>query len=290
MRRVTALLIGLTLTAGCGMPEPIRVMSFNIRYANPGDGINRWENRREAVVQRILAFDPDVVGLQEVLHDQAVYLREALPDYDFIGVGRDDGKTGGEMVPILFRRSSMRLTGRGHVWLSDEPGRPGSIGWDAECPRMITWVRLQFKKSPLNSVTVLNTHFDHRGKRARFESAKVLRMWADSQGGKPLIVLGDFNATPESQVHRALTEDTGNLAQLRDTYQWLSLPEESGGTFNGWEARATGPRIDWILSNRRLEIEHADVDRDFQPPHPPSDHFPVTAILRLIPLTRTGVL
>src|SRR5690606_15854253 len=112
------------------------------------------------------------------------------------------------------------LVGHGHLWLSEHPERPGSIGWDAALPRMATWVKLQFRRNPYLHVTVFNTHFDHVGERARVESAELLRRWVETLGGTPVIVMGDFNLPPGSPGYRALTEDRGNLAELRDAYAW----------------------------------------------------------------------
>ena len=194
---LTALLV-VSGVCGCAMPPPLRVLSFNIRYGTADDGTNRWSYRRDLVIQTIRANAPDVIGMQEVLAFQADELRQALPEYEYVGVGRDDGVRGGEAVPIMFKRERFVPVDLGHIWLSPQPDQPGLCGWDAACPRMITWVRLGFRKYPLNSFYVFNTHFDHHGERARLESAKLLRRATDALGGKPLIVMGDFNCGPGS--------------------------------------------------------------------------------------------
>jgi len=289
--RTVALFFGVVLACtGCTMPAPFRVMSFNIRYGTANDGENCWENRREMVVETIQAGAPDIIGLQEVLDFQADYLREALPDYDFVGVGRDDGVSAGEFVPIMFRSDVFKLVDVGHVWLSEQPDSPGVRGWDAACPRMFTWVRLGFKKSPLNSIYVINTHFDHVGKRARRESAEMIRQTVEALGGKPIVVMGDFNCGPNSPPHRALTEDRGNLAELKDAYAVLDKPAAESGTFNAFRGKCGGARIDWILFNRRLEPLDAAIDRRSFDGRYPSDHFPVSATLRLPAVTASGAM
>ena len=275
---------------GCTMPAPVRVMSFNIRYGTAGDGENAWPARRQFVFETIRANDPDVIGLQEVLEFQARELRQALPDYEFVGVGRDDGVEQGEFVPIMYRKKLLKLVDCGFVWLSERPDRPGVKGWDAACPRMFTWVRLGFTRSPLNSIYVINTHFDHAGERARLESARVVRRMTDALGGKPVIVMGDFNCGPGSPPYKVLTADRGNLAELHDTHVALGLAETDTGTFNAFRGRRTGPRIDCILFNRRLEELQSTIDRRCFNGRYPSDHFPVTATLRLRPVTDTGAM
>lgn len=285
-----AILAAAGFAAGCQMPDPIRVMSFNIRVGTANDGVNRWESRRELVAETIAAYEPDVLGLQECLAFQGQYLDEKLRNYAFVAAGRGDGRLQGEMVPIFYNTRTFRLVAHGHLWLSEQPGRPGSLGWDAALPRMLTWARLRYRRSPLNVITVINTHFDHKGRRARVESARIVRSMAEMLGGKPVIVLGDFNAGPDSEVHRILTEDRGNRAELCDVYAWLNNPEIGAGTYNGFDTSSTSERIDWILSNRRFEPLHAGIDRSSRDGRVPSDHFPVMATLRLIAVHTSGAL
>jgi endonuclease/exonuclease/phosphatase family metal-dependent hydrolase len=255
-------------------------MSFNVRYATEEDGPNRWDLRREAVFDTIRAQKPDILALQEVLASQAAELREALPDYGFIGVGREDGAERGEFVPILFRRQRFTLRDYGHFWLSERSQQPGSVGWDAALPRMATWVRLRFNDAPLREMQVLNVHFDHRGQQARAESAKLIRRLVESLGGQPIIVLGDFNCPPGSQPYRILTEDRQDLAALRDTLAGLP-PTEQTGTYHAFTGRPRDGRIDWILVNRCFQTIESSVIHAQPHGRPPSDHFPVTATLRL---------
>jgi endonuclease/exonuclease/phosphatase family metal-dependent hydrolase len=274
-------LIGLVTLGGCAVPGPFRVLSFNIRYAAPEDGPNAWELRRELAIETIRHHDADVLGLQEVLASQAAELRAALPEYGFVGVGRDDGAAQGEFVPIFYRRKRFELTDSGHFWLSSQPGQPGSIGWDAALPRMATWVRLRFKDAPLTELTVVNTHFDHRGERARSESAKLIRRLAESLGGQPLVVLGDFNCPPGSEPHWILTEERSHPTALRDAWTVADSSEADAGTYHAFTGEPREGRIDWILTSRRCEVVDVSIDRTQRGGRYPSDHFPVVATLRL---------
>ena len=287
IRRALALAI-LALPIGCGMPAPIRVMSFNIRYGTASDGENRWDRRADLVFDTIRTYAPSILGLQEVLAFQAEALCAALPDYEFVGVGRDDGEAAGEFAPILFHSKTFELIDRGHFWLSETPDAPGSVGWDAALPRIATWTRLRFRKHPLNEILVINTHFDHRGKRARIESAKILRRLVETMGGTPIVLLGDFNSPPGSQVPRILTEPRGNLAELHDAFARNGQSETGVGTHHGFRGNSDGARIDWIMHSRRFETLEMGIERGHRDGRYPSDHFPVTATLRLRAGTRFG--
>ncbi len=264
---------------GCTVPAPFRVLSFNIRYATADDGPDAWEFRRDFVVETIRAQNADVLGLQEVLSSQAAELRAALPEYGFVGVGRDDGAEKGEFVPIFFRRQRFALVDSGCFWLSERPEQVGSVGWDAALPRIVTWARLRFKDAPLSETYVINVHLDHRGTRARTESARLVRRLVESLGGQPVIVLGDFNCPPDAEPYRILTEVGDNLAGLRDALAGLD-PKDSG-TYHAFTGEPRGGRIDWILVSRRYEPSAGAIDRRARDGRYPSDHFPVAATLRL---------
>ena len=290
VRLAWPVLLLIVFCPGCRMPAPLRVMSFNIRYGTASDGENRWENRREFVFETIRDYDPDVIGLQEVLAFQAEELRAALPDYEFVGVGRDDGARAGEFAPIMYRKKTLKLIRAGHFWLSDEPGRPGSVGWDATLPRLATWIVVGFKQSPLNQVCLANAHFDHRGAQARLESAGLLRRMLESKAGQPFVVLGDFNCGPGSPPYRELTADRGNLAELHDPFVTLGSELADVGTYHGFQGGDGGDRIDLILHNRRWEPIEVGIVREPHDGRYPSDHYPVTATLQLLPATRWGSL
>lgn len=285
MRLIMLVLAAALSCAGCTVPPPIRVMSFNIRCGTARDGENHWDQRRELVFQTIREARPDLIGLQEVLAFQGAELCEALEGYEFVGAGRDNGRDQGEMVPIMFRRKVFQLLDFGFMWLGEAVDKPGVKAWDAACPRMLTWVRLRFTHTPFLQLYVVNTHFDHVGERARLESARLVRQLTDALGGNPVVVLGDFNCGPSSPPYNVLVEDRGNLAELKDTYSVLGLDEAGAGTYHAFRGDASGRRIDWILFNRRLAPLEAAIDRrDFGGRYP-SDHFPVTTTLRLRPVS-----
>lgn len=250
----------------------LSVMSFNIRYDNPGDGTNAWKNRVPLIDSILRAIRPDIIGMQEVLHHQLEELQRILPGYATYGVGRDDGLRGGEYVPIFYDRSRFRLDASGFYWLSPTPDRP-SRGWDAALPRIATWCLLS-EPATGRKFGVVNIHLDHIGEEAREKSALLIQQRARQLFGElPWICLGDFNAGPESGVYRVFDQDPalqdaakGNAGAHTRTYQDFG--------------RAIRPvRIDFIFAPatwtvtdyRVLEIYRGDLFI--------SDHFPLLAEL-----------
>lgn len=290
-RLATATLLILIPAWGCGMPDPVRVMTFNIRYAGGDSGPNAWNQRRPRVLNTIRQANPDILGLQEVLAYQADELRKELQNYGFIGVGRDDGQSKGEFAPIMWRRSHFKLLRHGHFALAEDTDTPGIPGWDAALPRIATWTVLAYRHAPLNKLFVLNTHFDHVGQQARIQSARLIRDVVESMGGRPIIVMGDFNCPPGSPPYHILTADRQNLAELRDVFaNPQSAPQQTLGTYHGFDGKPDSERIDWILHNRRFQVIEATINiRHFNNQYP-SDHFPVQATLRLLPATKFGCL
>lgn len=263
----------------------IRVMSFNIRYGTANDGENHWEKRREFLVETIKAYDPDLLGTQETLGFQRDFIADRLPGYEKLGVGRDDGAERGEMTALFFRRSRFEKLDGGHFWLSEKPDQPGSKSWDTSLTRMATWVKLRDRQKPTASpIVFINTHFDHRGTQARLESARMLRARAEELSKSNRVILtGDFNAGEASQPYAALF---GSLDERRsplvDSYR-IAYPAASPneGTFSGFKSEPTGgQRIDWIAVSREWKVISAAIDRTSRDGRSPSDHFPVTAVLR----------
>ena len=176
----------------------LRVMTYNIRYHNPSDGIDIWSNRKQFLISFLNQQNIDILGLQEVLNDQLLDLESGLNaqnnKYQWVGVGRDDGDKKGEYAPIFFKSSKFSLTKSGYFWISPTPNQP-SKGWDAVCVRICTYAILKSKQDQQN-LAVFNVHLDHIGKQSRTEGLILLKNAIDSLAeGIPVLLTGDFNTT-----------------------------------------------------------------------------------------------
>ncbi|HSI34600.1 MAG TPA: endonuclease/exonuclease/phosphatase family protein [Tepidisphaeraceae bacterium] len=292
MRRLAWIIAFLFATAvraddPARQPGDLRVLSFNIRYGTAKDGADHWDKRKDFVAETIRKHDPDLLGTQETLPFQADFLKEKLPGYTFVGAGRDDGKTKGEMAALFFRTDRFEKVEEGHYWMSPTPDVPGSKGWDSSLPRVTTWVKLKDKAKAGRTFVFFNTHFDHLGKQARVESAKMLRQRIEALGGGALaIVTGDFNAGESSDPYKAVVTDPktpapGEKVKITDSFRSI-FPERgpTEGSFNGFKGTKDGARIDWILHTPGLTTVSAGIDRVEREGRYPSDHFPVWAVLR----------
>ena len=263
----------------------LRIMSFNIRYGTAKDGENHWDKRKEMLVATIKAFRPDLLGTQETLGFQRDHLVKNLEGYEAFGVSREDGKEKGEMTAVLYRKDRFEKLDGGHFWLSETPDVIGSKGWDTSLPRMATWIKLrdlQRKDGP--PVYFFNTHFDHIGPKARLESAKLIRQRIAKLGPDALVVFtGDFNADEGSPPYQALLSETeGKPSPVVDTLRiFKPRREEDEGSFNSFGPGPGKDRIDWILVSRQWAVLDAAIDRTQKNGRWPSDHFPVTAVLKL---------
>jgi endonuclease/exonuclease/phosphatase family metal-dependent hydrolase len=269
--------------SSAGATEPIRVMSFNIRYGTAKDGNDAWDKRREFVLDTIRDFKPDLLGTQEVLDFQADYLVESLPDHALVGVGRDDGKRKGEFSALLYNKKRFKEIDSGTYWLSETPDEPGSKSWDSSLPRVATWAKLRDLQPGGQEIVFVNTHWDHVGKRAREEAGKIIHTWmGESAANQPTIVTGDFNATEDHPGIAALLSSKADSLKLVDVYRKLH-PEAAAeeATFNGFQGRTKGRRIDFIFASPVFKPLEAAIDRTSRTGKFPSDHFPVTAVLEL---------
>jgi endonuclease/exonuclease/phosphatase family metal-dependent hydrolase len=253
-----------------GKAAPLRVMSFNIRYDNPRDGANVWIRRRQLVLETIRDHGPDLLGLQEALAHQASFLTKRLPDYASYGPGRDDGKKRGEACTLLWRRERFELIESRTLWLSETPDVVASVSWDSSMTRIVSYVRLRERDGGQDFVFA-NTHFDHRGKQARLESARLIARMLPSER---LVLTGDLNAGEDTPPLRALRE-----AGFVDSFRVLHPEERQVGTFNGWRERGRN-KIDYVLVRGPADITAADIDARRPDGRWPSDHLPVLATLR----------
>lgn len=259
----------------------LSAMTFNIRLDLASDGANAWPQRKTMVAALIDHEAPAVLGMQEVLVHQKRDLEAALPGYAMAGVARDDGREAGEFSPLAWRRDRFDMIRSGTFWLSPTPEVPGK-GWDAAYPRVATWAVLRDRGTG-QILRVLNTHFDHVGQEARRNSATMIARWV-SEGadqGLPTIVLGDFNAEPESEPYRVIVGDSA--AALRDARVITRTPPYGPpGTFTGFDiAKAPSSPIDHIFVGRGIAVESYAVITQHWGGHLPSDHYPVLAKMRL---------
>lgn len=256
-------------------PDQLIVATYNLRYNNPQDGINAWPNRVNLVRGLIRFHEWDIFGTQEVLYNQIQDL-EALSEFGWIGVGRDDGMKAGEFAALFYRKQRIEVIQSGNFWLSVTPEIP-SMGWDAKCcKRICTWAKCKDKQNG-KIFYVFNAHFDHEGVTARLESAKLLHQKAtEISNGLPVIIMGDFNSLPESDAVKILNE-----AGYRDSFTHTKqAPYGPVGTFNSfnWNAELNR-RIDYIFLGKKWTVEKYGVLTDSFEKRYPSDHQPVQVVL-----------
>jgi endonuclease/exonuclease/phosphatase family metal-dependent hydrolase len=257
--------------------EKLAVMTFNIRYDNPDDGMFSWDARKGMVFWLIEKYDPDIMGIQEALKGQMDELSVTLSDYQWSGVGRDDGQEQGEYVPIFYKTDRFTLLDAGHFWLSDKPEEPGSMGWDAACTRMVSWIKLSEISKGVNYF-IFNTHFDHVGEEARINSARLLKdNILQIAGNDPVIVMGDFNCRPDSEPMQVLSQF------LLDSRSILEEGEASlQTTFVGFPADLSGNKIiDHIFVSSHFNANAYEIIADNANGFFPSDHLAVQVNLSL---------
>lgn len=278
---LSILLIAIVLTS-CGKSLELNVLSFNIRYDNPGDEFNSWQFRKETVAQLIRQQDADIVGAQEVLHHQMEGLKLLLPEYTYLGVGREDGKEKGEYAPIIFKSDKFENTQSGYFWLSETPEIAGSKGWDGACERIATWAILKDKLTQ-KSLFIINTHLDHVGQIARREGVTLLLNKVEElSNGLPVIITGDFNAAPESDVIKHVL-DTPVPEELHHTKDIAKETSGTDWTFHGFGKVPTEKRefIDYIFVSDEVKVSSHDVLPEKLNEQYISDHSVVSARIRL---------
>ena len=299
--------------------QQMLVGSYNIRYKNANDSISGevWAKRCQVICDQLNFMAPEIFGTQEVLYVQLQDMKNALDGYDFIGVGRDDGKRGGEHEAIFYKKDKLQLLDHGDFWLSETPDKPG-LGWDAVCIRICTWGKFAVKgqkeqrhglfnrrkKDPQQVFYFFNLHMDHVGVVARREAAKlVVAKVREIAQGAPVFVTGDFNVDQNDEIYTIFTKS----GLLKDSYDTARIRFAENGTFNAFKTNYfTNSRIDHVFVSPNTKVEAygvftnsywtpdddpddnlkasdapQQISFDTYVRHNPSDHYPVFVKVKL---------
>jgi len=249
MKNILTMLIFFNFS-NYNIDNDLKVISYNIRYNNLNDGINKWDNRKETLFNFLEDEYPDFIGMQEVLKNQLNELESNLKDYSFIGIGREDGKHKGEFSPIFYLEDSYNLIKSSTFWLSETPIKV-SIGWDAALERICTYGYFESKKTK-KRFWIFNTHFDHMGEIARKKSVELIMSKIDKLNKEkhPVVLMGDFNLIPISDPIKILSE------KFIDSFSINS--KNLIGTYNGFmEVYDNSRRIDYIFS-KGLDVKSSE--------------------------------
>jgi endonuclease/exonuclease/phosphatase family metal-dependent hydrolase len=269
MRRLllTSLLLSLFLSANA---QQLLVGSYNIRYKNANDSVNGnvWSKRCQVICDQVNFMAPDIFGAQEVLYPQLQDMLKALDGYGYIGIGRDDGKQGGEYEAVFYKKDKLKLLDHGDFWLSETPDKPG-LGWDAACIRICTWGKFSVKnpdaehhrrglfgRGPKPKETefyFFNLHMDHVGVVARREAAKlVVAKVKEIAQDAPVFITGDFNVDQTNEIYTIFTQS----GLLKDSYDAARIRFAENGTFNAFKTEYyTTSRIDHVFVSPELKVE-----------------------------------
>jgi endonuclease/exonuclease/phosphatase family metal-dependent hydrolase len=290
IRAIAALVLAGAIADGLRLegaqPTPVEpaaaatltVMTYNLRYAS-ASAPNAWPVRRPIMREVIQQIAPDVFGTQEGLYAQLKDIAADLPEYAWIGLGREGGSRD-EFMAVFYRIARVEPLAFDHFWLSDTPEVMASRTWTTKHRRMVTWVKFLDRQTQ-QEFFLWNTHFDNEVQAAREKSAKLVReRIAALATALPVILLGDFNAGAGANPAYKILTDDGFLA---DT--WLTAKQRKGegiGTTNSFKAiRPNGARIDWILTRGDFTVESSEIVTFARDGQFPSDHFPVVTRLQM---------
>ncbi len=255
--------------------QSLKVMTYNIRYATENDGVNAWSKRKDRVYRLLKKYNPDIIGVQEALLHQLDDIVKALPQYTYVGVGRDDGKNAGEFSALLYKKALYQVVDQNTFWLSEQPDQPGSKSWDAAITRVATWAKLKEIKSG-KSFFVLNTHFDHIGKEARLKSAMLIKEKTPALAdGLPVIITGDFNHQRNDPPYQVMIRK--DKLPLIDP-----APKNAPGTYCTFAVNSEPcVGIDYVYHSSHWNSYNYSVIADHDGSNYPSDHLPVTVEMTL---------
>ena len=269
---VSLLLNGFTTTISYSQQknnDELKVMTFNIRYGTANDDENSWEYRKNNVVETIKNFNPVLLGLQEALQLQTDEFLNQMPNYSYVGVGRDDGKSAGEHSCIFYLKDRFDLDSSGTFWFSETPNIVASKSWGNNITRICTWALFRDKLSG-KSFYMFNVHLDHESQLSREKSAELL-IRKINQKSLPIILTGDFNCGSDNPAVKTILS-----SGLIDSYRKLHSKTPNEGTFNSFKGETNGDKIDFIFVTKDIKVKQSEIIRTNYNGKYPSDHFPVT--------------
>lgn len=245
----------------------LSVMSFNVRYDEPSDDKNQWNNRKSAIIKLLNNTKPNVFGIQEGLQHQVDYIDKNLSEYAYVGVGRDDGIMAGEYSALFYSKARFSLIESGNFWLSETPDVP-SLGWDANNIRIVTWAKLN-DTSTGNLFYIFNTHFDHKGRVAQKKSSELLveKISEINSDNAPVLILGDFNMLVGSSRLRPITSQY-------DSAQKTAKISDNNRSYNGFGIWLLSRNIDFIFYKDLTPLHYKTVVGDYGVRFV-SDHYPI---------------
>lgn len=258
----------------------LKVATFNLRYNNPADNENAWPNRKGIATDFIKKQGLDIFGIQEGLHGQLMDIKSMTSNYEYIGVGRTDGKEKGEYTAIFYNKAKFKPISSNTFWLNSDTTAVGVKGWDGACERIVTWALMEEIETG-KRFYFFNTHFDHVGKEAREKSSELLISKVKEKGTQyPVIVTGDFNSTPESSVYNSLTKSAGTpLIDSRGIAQKISGPEWTAHSF-GKTPMERRRIIDYIFVSSQMTVTNYESCFEDHNGVYLSDHNPVVVTLK----------
>lgn len=275
LKQLLTLLLVIICSCQPATDPTIRVATYNIKFDDTRDTVNNWSRRRPEVTDLIKYHHFQLFGTQEGLHHQLEQIKADLSGFEYVGVARDDGKQKGEYSAFFYDTNLFGLLKSGTFWLSETPDKP-SKSWDAALPRICTWGELEDKNSG-KKFFVFNAHFDHRGVKAREESAKVIMAKvSEIAADQPVIVMGDFNFQSTAAPYEVITKT------MSDSYKTSQVPPYGPeATFNGFRFdRMPARRIDYVFTKGPWKTERYATLSDSNEMRYPSDHFPVVVDLK----------
>ena len=253
------------------------IVTYNIKYDDRSTHQNSWIMRKEGMIELINSISPDILGIQEGLMNQVDYLDTNLDSFRYVGVGRDDGNKKGEFCAIYYNKNKYRLIKSSTFWLSENPSEV-SIGWDAALERICTYAQLETLNGN-NKIWIFNTHFDHFGKMAREQSAKLLikKIRNINTDGEPIVVMGDFNALDNSKVIEVLKKEFKDSMEISE-----KIHNGPIGTFNDFlPKQEITKRIDYIFIYGMKIVSHEHVNKKLDNGNHISDHLPVLTKMKI---------
>lgn len=257
----------------------MRIMTFNLRCDFPLDFGNRWNSRKEMIYNIMKNYNCDIIGIQECTNKMFKDIQDNIDNYNIVGSPRSK-RFFVEKNDILVLKKHFIKENR-TFWLSDNPDRVGSMKWYSLFPRICTTAIVKIENN--QTIRVFNSHLDCLLPQAReYGLRKIMQIITEDEKKEklPTILMGDFNATPNSKLIKDFSQGKFSSKRLV-AVQDINKELYNQGTMGNFKGKENGVHIDYIFVSEEIEIMNAEIIKYNVNGKYPSDHYPLIADIKI---------
>ncbi|GLT50415.1 hypothetical protein SLA2020_239020 [Shorea laevis] len=212
-------------------------------YPNVPSNYMKWDYRKRVICEELIGLDPDIICLQEV--DRFFDLRNTMQKAGYAGSYKRRSGDNVDGCAMLWKADKFRLLERESIEFK-EFGLRDNVAQLS----VFEMCKVESKRLVVGNIHVLYnpSRGDVKLGQIRFLTSRA-QILSDKWGNLPVVLMGDFNSTPQSAIYKFLTSSELNI-KLYDR-------RELSGQRSCHPAQVLGDKREWsspfIVMDRLLK-------------------------------------